>query len=54
FVCPVCNIEFSRKNSMRRHVLTHINLRPYECKTCQKSFYRSDIYKRHLSSKKCR
>jgi uncharacterized C2H2 Zn-finger protein len=54
FGCPVCGAEFSRKNSMRRHVLTHINLRPYNCVTCQKSFYRSDIYKRHLSSKKCR
>ncbi|KAJ9069775.1 hypothetical protein DSO57_1015079 [Entomophthora muscae] len=52
--CPVCGIEFSRKNSMRRHVLTHINLRPYECRDCNKSFYRSDIYKRHLVSKRCR
>ncbi|KAI9299193.1 hypothetical protein K502DRAFT_275795, partial [Neoconidiobolus thromboides FSU 785] len=52
--CPVCGLEFSRKSSMRRHVLIHIKIRPYHCKDCEKSFYRLDIYKKHLNSKRCK
>lgn len=53
FQCDQCEASFSRKNSLKRHLFTHTTFRPYGCQTCNRSFYRADIYHRHLKSKRC-
>ncbi|XP_065224302.1 zinc finger protein 224-like [Planococcus citri] len=48
-VCNICHRSISKKH-MRRHVLLHEGLKPFECADCGKSFARKENMKLHIFS----
>ncbi|KAJ3114864.1 hypothetical protein HK098_007160 [Nowakowskiella sp. JEL0407] len=54
FKCQTCSKSFSRKQDLKRHVVTHIDgFKPYVCDICQMKFTRSDALSRHVKSQRC-
>ncbi|KAA0703256.1 hypothetical protein E1301_Tti006947 [Triplophysa tibetana] len=45
--CKFCTKSFSRPRYLRRHILTHTDVKPYRCKTCEGCFSRYDHLKLH-------
>lgn len=45
--CSFCDKEYTRANSLRIHLRTHKNERPFNCKTCGKAFVRKHDCERH-------
>jgi hypothetical protein len=45
--CTFCENEYTRASSLRIHIRTHNNERPYNCKTCGKAFVRKHDCSRH-------
>jgi hypothetical protein len=45
--CNVCEKEYTRASSLRIHLRTHNNERPFNCKTCGKAFVRKHDCERH-------
>ena len=45
-------MRFLRKNECKRHMSSHVGLKPYQCPICapyqDKSFVRQDLLKRHM------
>ena len=39
---PAFPFQFSQKANMHRHRGTHSGVKPYECRFCQKKFFRKD------------
>lgn len=52
FKCKFCNKTFMKARSMRRHILTHNEVKPYRCKACDSCFSRYDHLKVHQT--RCR
>lgn len=51
YICSECSETFSSKLIYQRHVHTiHSKSRQYECKICDKVFYRGDALKMHLTN----
>lgn len=50
--CKFCTKSFSRPRYLRRHILTHTDVKPYRCKTCEGCFSRYDYLKLHQN--RCR
>ncbi|KAH1024532.1 PR domain zinc finger protein 15 isoform X1 [Dendroctonus ponderosae] len=51
YICSECSETFSSKLIYQRHVHTiHNKSRQYECKICDKVFYRGDALKMHLTN----
>uniref|UniRef100_A0A8B9JT93 C2H2-type domain-containing protein n=1 Tax=Astyanax mexicanus TaxID=7994 RepID=A0A8B9JT93_ASTMX len=48
--CSFCTKSFTKARSLRSHILTHTDVKPYRCKACEKSFSRFDHLKRHQTS----
>uniref|UniRef100_A0A3B4A5H8 C2H2-type domain-containing protein n=1 Tax=Periophthalmus magnuspinnatus TaxID=409849 RepID=A0A3B4A5H8_9GOBI len=47
--CPFCKRTFTkRRYLLRRHILTHNEVKPYRCKVCDSCFSRYDHLKVHL------
>ncbi|ORX63231.1 hypothetical protein BCR32DRAFT_213842, partial [Anaeromyces robustus] len=40
-----CNKVFNRKYDLERHKRKHLDIKPYKCIICKKSFTRSDYLK---------
>ena len=54
--CRKCNKWYTRRRDRVRHILyskAHKNKPRYECPICGKLYYRKDILKKHLGSKRC-
>lgn len=49
FQCDHCKKMFSNKSSMRRHIYSHINLKPHVCKKCSKKFRTKTILQNHIN-----
>ncbi|XP_066538491.1 zinc finger protein 1035 [Hoplias malabaricus] len=47
FKCSICTKTFTNARNLRRHVLTHTDVKPYRCKACETCFSRSDHLKLH-------
>ncbi|XP_055065969.2 zinc finger protein 1035 [Misgurnus anguillicaudatus] len=50
--CKFCTKSFARPRYLRRHILTHTEVKPYRCKTCDGCFSRYDHLKLHQN--RCR
>lgn len=50
--CNFCTKTFTKPRSLRRHILTHTEVKPYRCKTCENCFSRHDHLKYHQT--RCR
>ncbi|XP_061389907.1 zinc finger protein 91-like [Musca vetustissima] len=48
FHCDMCSLQFKLLRNIKRHMLTHTDLRPFQCEFCEKSFKRKDILQKHL------
>ncbi|CAH1783720.1 unnamed protein product [Owenia fusiformis] len=46
-LCPECGKTFSNVNILKRHLLTHLDIRPYECNICTRKFTQSGDLKIH-------
>nr|XP_033957966.1 zinc finger protein 91-like [Pseudochaenichthys georgianus] len=47
FKCKFCTKSFMKSRSLRRHILTHNEVKPYRCKACDSCFSRHDHLKVH-------
>ncbi|XP_034552975.1 zinc finger protein 1035 [Notolabrus celidotus] len=52
FKCKFCTKTFMKPRNLRRHILTHNEVKPYRCKACDSCFSRYDHLKVHQS--RCR
>lgn len=48
YICGMCNRDFSSKNNLKRHLVTHSGVKPYLCKVCQKNFSQFGTLKQHM------
>jgi len=48
FSCPECGKCLRRKFDLKKHLLSHSNVRPYACAFCPKSYTRKTHLNRHL------
>lgn len=48
YQCPVCSKRYKRREHLFRHTSSHTSERPYRCDSCDGSFQRADVLKRHL------
>lgn len=53
FTCAECQMYFSRKHDLKRHLKTHSGVKPYICPLCTRSFSRNDALSRHQRRKSC-
>lgn len=44
---PGCEKGFARQHDCKRHEALHLNIRPYTCTGCKKTFARMDALNRH-------
>lgn len=48
--CEVCGKVFSASKDLRRHLQTHLGIKPNLCPYCPKKFTRKDHVRRHIST----
>lgn len=46
--CPECNKYFPRINSLKRHILLHMENRPFQCTHCQANYKSQSQLQRHV------
>ncbi|XP_006824171.1 uncharacterized protein LOC102800530 [Saccoglossus kowalevskii] len=42
YSCLQCGKEYSSRNNLKRHKLTHLGMKPYRCNICKRTFQRRD------------
>ena len=47
YQCTQCNIAFSQKSLLKRHMLKHTGEKPYKCSDCKKAFTHESDLKHH-------
>lgn len=47
-LCEYCNVGFSQKCDLRRHVMIHTGERPWPCEICDKRFQRKTDLAKHM------
>lgn len=47
YKCKFCTKTFMKSRNLRRHILTHNEVKPYHCKACDSCFSRYDYLKVH-------
>ncbi|VEN38665.1 unnamed protein product [Callosobruchus maculatus] len=48
FLCNFCGKNYTRKNGLDRHILSHTGVKPFECKECGKRYITKDTLKTHI------
>lgn len=48
FLCNYCGKNYTRKNGLERHILSHTGVKPFECRECGKRYTTKDTLKTHL------
>ncbi|XP_014673954.1 PREDICTED: zinc finger protein 436-like [Priapulus caudatus] len=50
YKCQVCDVDFTRKSSLDKHLVSHLNVgeKPHKCDLCDTRFTRMDHLKRHF------
>ena len=51
--CPYCFRKFPWISSLKRHILTHTGLKPYQCPQCGSSFSTKSNCERHIVRRHC-
>ena len=51
FPCPLCDVPFTRQNSLEYHMLCHFKIQLFQCHVCQEEFRHQQHFKTHLSKK---
>lgn len=46
--CHMCQANFTQRSNLQRHALKHVGFKPFECRICNKSYYRKDHLMRHM------
>ncbi|KAL0281357.1 UNVERIFIED_CONTAM: hypothetical protein PYX00_002367 [Menopon gallinae] len=46
-LCKLCMKNFTSVNSLKRHMLVHTGVKPYDCDICGRKFSQTSILKRH-------
>ena len=47
-ICEYCNLGFSQKCDLRRHIMIHTGERPWPCEICDKKFQRKTDLAKHM------
>lgn len=48
--CPHCPLRFSQKGTLNRHMVTHLQILPFECQYCEKRYAQAGSLRLHLFS----
>lgn len=48
FLCNYCGKNYTRKNGLDRHIMSHTGVKPFECKECGKCYITKDTLKTHI------
>lgn len=48
FLCNYCGKNYTRKNGLDRHIMSHTGIKPFECKECGKCYITKDTLKTHI------
>ena len=48
FPCPLCDVPFTRQNSLEYHMLCHFKIQLFECHVCHEEFRHQQHFKTHL------
>lgn len=48
---PGCGKMFNRRDYLERHAANHLDVKPFVCRICDRSFSRKDLYDNHLATK---
>ena len=48
--CPFCPKSFYSDNSLKSHVVSHMDIRPWACSLCTKTFKRLKNVKDHVKT----
>ncbi|TMW44607.1 hypothetical protein DOY81_010310 [Sarcophaga bullata] len=51
FDCSICNVSYSRKDVLKRHMLLHSDTKNFHCLLCSQSFKTKDYLNAHLKSR---
>ena len=49
--CPTCDDSFSRKENLKRHMITHTRNDPHKCNECSAQYTRLDNLREHVKLK---
>ncbi|KFM73312.1 Zinc finger protein 91, partial [Stegodyphus mimosarum] len=52
YICEHCGLNFRNSIEMRKHLISHTNLRPFMCEKCGKDFKRDYNLKQHMVTHK--
>lgn len=47
YVCKICNKEYSKQWSLKQHMYSHFDKKPFQCEFCSMDFIRKDKYDVH-------
>ncbi|CAD5116423.1 DgyrCDS5314 [Dimorphilus gyrociliatus] len=47
-ICPQCGVTLSTNTALKRHMLIHDGVKPYNCTICEKKFRQKTDLQRHL------
>ncbi|CAH0694293.1 unnamed protein product [Spodoptera exigua] len=48
FECDICHRTYNRKCSLRRHMYTHLGMKPYNCRLCRQAFWNPHKLQDHI------
>lgn len=48
YQCPICSRRYKRREHLSRHTSSHTTERPHRCNSCNGTFQRGDVLKRHV------
>ncbi|XP_076155381.1 uncharacterized protein hivep2b [Alosa pseudoharengus] len=51
YICEECGIRCKKPSMLKKHIRTHTDIRPYECKSCHFAFKTKGNLTKHMKSK---
>lgn len=50
-LCNICGIKVARKSDLQKHLITHLDTRPYQCDQCDSTYKRPDALRSHIANR---